>query len=94
MAASLRALRAETAILGRISHAGRKADRRTEADDLRLDLAAHATEALRFCDLAEPRVAALLPALRELGPREYQLGLGIANLVASYRRRHSPEAAA
>ena len=94
MAASLRALRRETAVLARISGAQRKPDRRTEADDLRLDLAAHCAEALALTDFVGDRVAALLPALRELGPREYQLGLAIAHALGSYRRRHTdPEPA-
>lgn len=62
-----------------------------ELRDQRDELAAHCDEAIAFLDYVEPRLYAILPALRELGPREYQLGESIARRLGQYRRRHTPE---
>lgn len=70
---------------------GRKADRRTEAEDLRLEVAARQAEAVEMADFLLPLMAQLVNGCRELGPAHFQVAIAVRERLARYRRQNEPE---
>ncbi len=76
----------------RVGRQGRQPRAVEDLRDRRDELTAHNAEALEFVADVRPRIQALIPALRELGPLHYQTGLGLLARLASYEARHrSPD---
>lgn len=77
------------------AHRSRKADVRTEAVDLRMELDARKTEALRLVVSAQPYIHRLEMVAREIGPEAMQTVYGLGYLIARYGRQwDDPEPAA
>lgn len=73
----------------------RKADRRTEADDLRMEIAARRMDAFDLVDAAQPYLSRLELVAHEVGPVAYQHVAALRGLLARHARQwtEGPDAA-
>lgn len=75
----------------RVGRQGRQPRLVEDLRDARDEVTALCAEALEFVAYARPVVSALVPACHELGPRHYQLVLGLLRRIDSLERRHTPD---
>lgn len=72
----------------------RKADRRTEADDLRMELAVRKADALNLVGAAAPFLNRLEMVATEIGPTAVASVMGLRSLLDRHARQWTPEDAA
>lgn len=73
------------------AHRARKADARTEASDLRLELQARGDEAIGLCDSLAPVLRRLDYFAKEHGPAAQAVVHELAYRVARFRAQWTPE---
>lgn len=66
----------------------RKADKRSAGDELQMEIAAHAAEALALVALCRPLVSRLVMATQHIGPTAHQTAVALDAALTRYERRH------